>query len=136
MKIARTYRTCEVLIVGGGAAALMAGLAAASQGAKVTIVCKSRVGRSGNTVISASGLSTFIPFDGSEDSQERFFQDTMAGGKFINDDSLVKVLTSQSGERVLKAVELGIRLGRKNGGYDYHLAPGHSCPRTIIYAAP
>jgi NADPH-dependent 2,4-dienoyl-CoA reductase/sulfur reductase-like enzyme len=52
MKIPRTDMRCEVLIIGGGLTALVAALEAKKLVDEVVIVSKSRVGRSGNTIVS------------------------------------------------------------------------------------
>lgn len=70
--------TCEVLVIGGGAAAMRAAIAAHDAGAQVTIVSKQTPGYSGNSVIARSGHSA--PFDPA-DAPQIFFEDVVKGGK-------------------------------------------------------
>lgn len=51
MKIPRTDVRCEVLIIGGGLAALVAALEAKKLADEVVIVFKSKVGREGERVL-------------------------------------------------------------------------------------
>ena len=92
----KSAQSCDVLVVGGGAAALVAALEAKKQGMDVLIVSKGRIGRSGNTIVAGSGFSAYVSFPGTTDSEELFFEDTMSGGKGINDENLVELLVRNS----------------------------------------
>ena len=104
MKIPGTDVRCEVLIIGGGLAALVAALEAKKLVDEVVIVSKSKVGRSGNTIVSQCKFGAYVDFDtpsatqpkpheDSSDSAQRHFQDTLIGGSFVNDETLVNILT-------------------------------------------
>ncbi len=58
--IASTTQQCDVLVIGGGMAGLFAAVKAHDAGAKVTIVCKGRLGSSGLTPF-AKGFFVFDP---------------------------------------------------------------------------
>ena len=88
---------CDVLIIGGGATALVAALEARKAVDDVVIVCKGKVGRSGNTIVSAAQFAVSDP--DSPDSIEGHFQDTLLGGQGINDEALARLLASQVGQR-------------------------------------
>ena len=60
---------CDVLIVGGGGAALRAALEARELGAEVVVASKARVGHSNNTYI-AGGLIAAAGIVGGEDNTE------------------------------------------------------------------
>jgi len=152
MRIPRTDVRCEVLIIGGGLAALVAGLEAKKLVGEVVIVSKSKVGRSGNTIVSQCKFGACVGFDtpgfdtlrysaqaatqpkpreSSSDSARQHFQDTLIGGSFINDETLVNTLVSHAGQRLLDLERYGVRFLRINGGFARQTAPGHSRPRTI-----
>lgn len=142
MKIPRAEVRCEVLIIGGGLAALVAALEAKKLVDEVVIVSKSKVGRSGNTIVSQCKFGAYIGFDtplstqpnpheGSSDSAQRHFQDTLAGGSFINEEKLVSILASRAGQRLLELDNYGVRFQKTNDDFLRESGPGHSCPRTI-----
>jgi len=124
---------CDVLIIGGGAAALVAALEARKAVDDVAIVCKGRVGRSGNTIVSAAQFAVSDP--DSPDSIERHFQDTLLGGQGINDEALVQLLASQVGHRVRDLEGYGVPFVRVEGELRRQLAPGNSSPRCVSVQA-
>jgi succinate dehydrogenase/fumarate reductase flavoprotein subunit len=124
---------CDVLIIGGGAAALVAALEARKAVDDVAIVCKGKVGRSGNTIVSAAQFAVSDP--DSPDSIEGHFQDTLLGGQGLNDEALVQLLASQVGHRVRDLEGYGVPFVRVKGELRRQLAPGHSSPRCISVQA-
>ena len=141
-QITSTDVRCEVLVIGGGLAALVAALEAKKLVDEVVIVSKSKVGRSGNTIVSQCKFGAYVGFDtpsatqpkpreGSPDSVQQHFQDTLVGGSFINDETLVNTLVSQAGRRLLELENYGVRLHKTNDDFLREFGPGHSHPRTI-----
>ena len=122
---------CDVLVVGGGAAGLTAAIEARSRGATVAVACKGKAGRSGNTVVAASQFSAVIPYEGSEDSPDQHFRDSLTGGRGINDETLLRLFVDRAGPRLLEAERLGVKLLRSNGELVRRTPPGHSYPRGI-----
>ena len=84
----------EVLVIGGGAAGLVAAIEAKACGLDVTLVAKSKVGRSGNTIVAGTGMAVWAPDLDSKDSMEVFKQDTFSSGKAINDPEIVDLKMS------------------------------------------
>ncbi len=111
----------DVVIIGAGGAGLSAAQAAADAGAKVIVLEKMPfVG--GNTNYATGGLNASYTdqqkANGIEDSPEQFYEDTMTGGKNINNPVLVEVLTNNSKGTVDWLVNLGADLsdvGRMGG---------------------
>jgi len=122
---------CDVLVVGGGGAGLLAAIEAAGHGASVVVACKGKAGRSGNTVVAVSQFSAVVPDDDSDDSPERHYNDTLNGGKGINDERLAWILASRGGPAVLKLEKLGVPLHRSEGRLVRQGAAGHSRIRGI-----
>ena len=120
----------DVLVIGGGVAALRAAIAAGEAGADVLVCCKGIAGRSGNTVPSTADISAYIPELGTDDSEETFTSDTLGAGASIADDSLVQLLAERSGAAVLDLERLGIRLLRDGDHIDRTKAAGHTRART------
>ena len=130
MKAERSVK-CDVLVVGGGAAGLTAAIEARSRGAEVALACKGKAGKSGNTVVAASQFSAVIPDEGSEDSPEQHFRDSLTGGRGINDETLLRLFVDRAGPRLLEAEQRGVKLLRSNGELVRRTPPGHSYPRGI-----
>lgn len=122
---------CDVLVIGGAGAGLAAAIEARSRGASVLVVTKDRAGRSGNTVVAGSQFAAVVPYPGSEDSPDRHFDDTLRGGKYVNDEDLVRILVERGGSQVLRLEEWGVKLQQSNGDLLRRLSPGHSWPRVI-----
>lgn len=120
----------DVLVVGGGVAALRAAIASREAGAETLLCCKSVAGRSGNTVVSTADISAYAADLGPDDSEEIFAEDTLGSGARIADDRLVRILAERSGPALLELERLGIRLLRAEGAIDRTRAAGHSRGRT------
>lgn len=89
----------DIVVVGGGGAGLSAAIAAKENGARVILLEKMpMVG--GNTNYATGGINaadTSIQKKlGIEDSAELYYNDTMKGGKNLNNPSLLKKLTEES----------------------------------------
>ncbi|MDR2119157.1 MAG: flavocytochrome c [Tannerellaceae bacterium] len=86
----------DILIIGSGGAGLSAAIAAADKGSKVVIVEKNAT-IGGNTRF-ANGMSSARTGNGmsAEESEEAFFRRTMAGGHYLNNPELVRILAGQS----------------------------------------
>jgi aspartate oxidase len=115
--------TADVLVIGGGQAALRSAIEAGEQGASVMIVTKGKAGGGGSSVIS-DGVHSAIFSKG--DSPESFYEDIMRGGKGINDARLVRVLAEECTVRVQ---ELGEKFGIQTYNEKEVATPGHSYPR-------
>jgi aspartate oxidase len=122
--------TTDVLVVGGGVAALRTAIAACEAGARVLVCAKGIAGRSGNTVVSTADISAYVPGLGADDSEEIFAADTLGSGASIADDGLVRLLVEGSGPALLDLERHGITLLRDNGAIDRTRGAGHSRART------
>ncbi len=103
----------DVVIIGGGGAGLSAAISAKEQGSDVVLVEKlSFLG--GNTNYATGGLNAAETEQqkalGIEDSIEVFYDDTMKGGKDVNNPQLVHVLTSNAKDTVNWLTNLGADL--------------------------
>ncbi len=70
----------DVLILGGGLAALRAAIAAVAAGARVTVMTKGTAGRAGSSAITSAGFSVAIGQEDPADSPQSHFADTIRGG--------------------------------------------------------
>lgn len=93
----------DIVIIGAGGAGLTAATEAASRGAGVIVLEKMGfVG--GNTNSATGGLNASETAEqrrlGIKDSNEQFFEDTMRGGHYKNDEALVRTLVENSARTV------------------------------------
>lgn len=118
----------EVLVVGGGLAGLAAALEARRAGRDVLLLCKRRPGRSGNTVLAATNISTVAASHG--DSPQRFAGDTLSGGRGIGDPELIATLAGQAGAGIDFMRRCGVNFLLVGDQPQCSLVPGHGHPRT------
>ena len=94
---------CDIVIIGAGGAGLVAATEASLRGAKTIVLEKSPI-VGGNTNFSTGGINASYTKEqkrlGIEDSPEVFYQDTMRGGKNLNDPELVRTLVDNSAAMV------------------------------------
>src|SRR5262245_3023558 len=123
----------DVLVVGGGLAALRAAFDALGAGARVALAVKGKAGRSGSSAMTSAGYSA--AFASAGDSPERHERDTLTGGKGINDARLVRIMTAEAPERLRELEALGGRLAHTDAG-ERQVSPSgdHSLPRVFVAA--
>jgi succinate dehydrogenase/fumarate reductase flavoprotein subunit len=120
----------DVLIVGGGGAGMRAAIEAASQGCEVIVANKGPVGRSGTTPMAMEAYQA-VCYPG--DTEERHFRDTVEGGRFLGDETLIEILVSQAVKRAGDLEAFGVRFKKKpDGSFDPMHHPGQSFPRTLF----
>ncbi len=94
-----TDTSCDIVIIGAGGAGLVAATESANKGAKVIVLEKMGI-VGGNTNSSTGGINASYTKEqerlGIKDSKEVFFEDTMKGGKYLNDPELVHTLVDNS----------------------------------------
>ena len=94
---------CDIVIIGAGGAGLTAATEAASKGANVIVLEKMGI-VGGNTNFSTGGINASYTKEqarlGIADSPEVFFNDTMHGGRKMNDPDLVRTLVDNSADMV------------------------------------
>ena len=85
------------MVIGGGGAGMTAAIQAVQDGATDVVIVEKMPITGGNTTRSTGGLNaaatTYQKTDGIEDSVELFVEDTMKGGKELNDKELVTVMS-------------------------------------------
>ncbi len=126
---------CDVLVIGGGIAGLLAALEARRRAERVVLVSKRKPGRSGNSAVTIAGFSAPVREEVSGGPAEHL-RDTMEVGGGINDPGLVRTLASEAAERVMALEQFGIRFQRDDGLVGLRGSPGHSRPRLVNPEAP
>ena len=105
-------RLCsDALVVGAGIAGLTAALKL--QPAKVTVLCKTRLGKGAATEWAQGGIAAAL---GADDSPRLHAIDTQRAGAGISDGKIVEILTQDAPARVEELLELGAAFDRTDAG--------------------
>jgi succinate dehydrogenase / fumarate reductase flavoprotein subunit len=96
----------DVLVLGAGGAGMRAAIAAAEQGCKVGVVCKSLLGKA-HTVMAEGGIAAALGNLDSEDSWETHFGDTLRGGAMLNNWRMVELYSHEVIDRVVELEQWG-----------------------------
>ncbi|MBO8172233.1 MAG: FAD-binding protein [Bacillaceae bacterium] len=115
----------DVLVIGGGQAALRAAIEAKKQGTRVAMAARGKIGMGGSSAIS-DGIHSAIFHP--EDSPDKFWQDMIRGGRELGNAALLKIIAEECTDRVAELKDIF--------GVEYYQekevsTPGHSYPRRI-----
>ncbi len=119
----------DVLVVGGGLAALTAALAVLEQKRSVAVLSLGPAGRSGNTVVAGGGIAGATCDPGN--SAEGFLEDLLRSARGLSDPALTARLARDSESILLYLESQGVALKREGAGFMRRRPPGHSVPRNI-----
>lgn len=105
------WQQADIVVIGAGGAGMTAAIQAVQDGVNNVVVLEKMPITGGNTTRATGGLNAahtqYQKADGIEDSIELFVEDTMKGGKNLNDPALVQVLTEGSADAVDWVNEIG-----------------------------
>ena len=121
---------CDVLVVGGGGAGLRAAIAARLKNADTLLVSKTRIGHATNTYISKAVIAA-SGWKKSDDDPTVHAADTLRGGRFLNDPSLVSKMTERAGGEIAFLKDCGVRFGMEDGALRVIRTPGHRHARHV-----
>jgi succinate dehydrogenase flavoprotein subunit len=95
------YETHEhdVVVIGAGGAGLRAAIEASAQGARTALVCKSLLGKA-HTVMAEGGIAAALGNVDERDNWQIHFQDTLFGGKYLNNWRMAELHAKQAPDRV------------------------------------
>lgn len=101
----------DIVVIGAGGAGMTAAIQAVQDGAKNVVILEKMPVTGGNTTRATGGLNAaatkYQEADGIEDSVELFVEDTMKGGKELNNKELVTVMAENSAAAVDWVNEVG-----------------------------
>lgn len=107
-------KSADIVVIGAGGAGMSAAIQAVQNGATNVVIVEKTGMAGGNTTRSTGGLNasetTFQDRDGIEDSNQLFIDDTMKGGKNINNPELVKYMAENSAEALYWVNDMGADL--------------------------
>lgn len=106
----------DVLIIGSGGAGCRAAIEVDKTGLKALIVSKGLSFRSGCTGMAEGGYNAVFKAIDPEDSIEAHIEDTLKGGKYLNDSKLVDILVNESADRLIDLENYGALFDRQENG--------------------
>ena len=129
---AATEFATDVLVVGGGLAALRAAWSARQAGARVLVVVKRKLGQSGSSANTSGGFAAACPDLDPADDPRQHYADTVVGGGFVNERVLARALAEEAPARLRELIATGARFQRRNGGYYLSPSGDHRHPRVLV----
>lgn len=121
------HLSCDVLIIGSGAAGLMAAISAQEMGFEVCVVSKGSPGKATCTWLSG-GVMAGTPSDAEPDEHR---ERTLQTGRGINQRELVEVLVAETPQRLRELVSWRLR-AEFHGGYLYAQGPPPALGAEIV----
>ena len=124
-------READVLVIGGGIAGIRAAAEAAGSGVTVMLTNKGYVGRDGAAVWMAGmgyQAALYPP-----DSIDVHVEDTIKGGKYLNNQKLVYEFLKLAPDSVKDLSKWGMRFGKKDGRFVQVQLPGETYPRSMCH---
>ncbi|MDO9066825.1 MAG: FAD-binding protein, partial [Chloroflexota bacterium] len=132
-------RETDVLVVGGGSAGCLAAIRAAEAGAKVLLVEKGHLGRSGCSTFAAGAINLCLP----EDDQAAWMEEIVTRGEYLADQEWVRLQLAEAWPVAREVHGWGEKIGRtvlklgQDGLPDRRRARGNIRTLTsVIYALP
>jgi succinate dehydrogenase/fumarate reductase flavoprotein subunit len=122
--------SCDVLVIGGGGAGLRSAIEARENGARVIVVSKAKVGYGNNTIMSKAIL-TSPGWGDSGDNPQVYLRDTVIGGRYINDQKLVKMMAGEAGRQPSVLEKYGASFSKTDDKFDLLAIPGHTYARDV-----
>ena len=123
----------DVLVIGGGGGGLRAAIAAHDAGARVLVLSKGIVGKSGLTQTAVTGFQVAYGFADERDNPDVHYADTLRGGYGLADPELARIFTTEAIEAVEDIESFGARFDREPDGklVQRKLDSSQTYPRSI-----
>lgn len=119
----------DVVVIGAGGSGLRAVIEARQRGFSVAVVCKSLFGKA-HTVMAEGGCAAAMGNANPRDSRQVHFQDTMRGGKFLNNWRMAELHAREAPDRVWELETYGALFDRTpDGRISQRNFGGHTYPR-------
>jgi len=122
--------SCDVLVIGGGGAGLRSAIAARLRETDVLLTAKTKLGPGSNTYISKAVIAT-TGWGTSADSEHAHLEDTVRGGRFLNDQAMVAKVAERAHSEVTFLNECGVCFDMHAGNPRLLKLPGHRYSRHV-----
>ena len=131
-RVDRTIET-DVLVIGGGGGGLRAAVAAHDAGARVLVLSKGIVGKSGLTQTAVTGFQVAFGYADPRDNPEVHYGDTIRGGYGLADPELARIFCDEAIAAVEDIESFGARFDREEDGklIQRKLDSSQTYPRSI-----
>jgi succinate dehydrogenase / fumarate reductase flavoprotein subunit/fumarate reductase (CoM/CoB) subunit A len=121
----------DVLVIGSGAAGMMAAIAADAAGADALLVDRSLIGRGGATVMAQMTVAVALGEEEPDDWRHHF-ADTCTAGRGLTDEHLAALLCERGPAAIRQMEEWHVGWARHpDGRIRQAHAPGHDRPRCV-----
>ena len=134
MAFEEKYETHEhdVIVIGAGGAGLRAAIEASALGAKTALICKSLLGKA-HTVMAEGGVAAALAHVDAQDNWQTHFQDTMFGGKYLNNWRMAELHAKEAPDRVRELERWGAVFDRTPDGKILQRAFGGHTYRRLAH---
>ena len=124
----------DVLVVGSEGAGARAAIEVEARGKKAILASKGIFGGSGVTLMAPFSCCVAFGHEDPRDNPDVHFEDTVVGGKFLNNQELVEVFSKESPKYVLDLESYGAKFEkREDNRFVQALMPGHRYARAVYY---
>jgi succinate dehydrogenase / fumarate reductase flavoprotein subunit len=121
----------DVVVIGAGGAGLRAAIESSVLGARTALVCKSLLGKA-HTVMAEGGIAAALGNVDQDDEWRVHFQDTLSGGKYLNNWRMAELHAKEAPDRVRELEQWGGVFDRTPAGTMSQRAfGGHSYRRLV-----
>jgi succinate dehydrogenase / fumarate reductase flavoprotein subunit len=121
----------DVIVIGAGGAGLRTAIEAASQGARVTVICKSLLGKA-HTIVAEGGIAAAVGSVDPRDNWKAHFKDTMFGGKYLNNWRMAEIHAKEAPKEIENLEKWGAVFDRTDsGGVMQRIFGGHTYQRLV-----
>jgi succinate dehydrogenase / fumarate reductase flavoprotein subunit len=121
----------DVVVIGAGGAGLRAAIAASEAGARTAVVSKSLLGKA-HTVMAEGGVAAALGNVDADDGWRIHFQDTLFGGKYLNNWRMAELHAQEATERVRELERWGGVFDRTpDGRMSQRAFGGHTYKRLV-----
>jgi len=127
------YETHEhdVVVIGAGGAGLRAAIEASACGARTALICKSLLGKA-HTVMAEGGIAAALGNVDDRDDWRTHFQDTLFGGKYLNNWRMAEIHAKEAPDRVRELERWGGVFDRTpDGRMSQRAFGGHTYKRLV-----
>lgn len=121
----------DVLVIGSEGAGARAALEAEALGAKVTVVTKSIMAKSGVTLVAVFSCDAAFGYVDPRDNWEAHLKDTVVGGRYLNNQKLTEIMTKQAPARMDELAKWGVNWDKEGEKYKLTKMYGHTYPRSL-----
>ncbi len=121
-----------MVIIGAGGAGLRAAIECSAAGLKTALVCKSLLGKA-HTVMAEGGIAAALANVDNQDGWTTHFQDTLFGGKYLNNWRMAEFHAKESPDRVRELEHWGAVFDRTPEGKILQRAFGGHTYRRLAH---